>query len=175
VGEILFSQNIVVYLSIILIFVVAFVLNKTRLGLIIRAIGEAPEAANAIVYRVIAVRYCTVMFGGMMSGLAGAYITLSYTPLWADGLIAGRGWIVVALVVFGTWRASRVAMGGYLFGAISLLELSIQAFGFAVPSQLLSASPYIITIVVLAIISQDARKIRLNSPVSLGAPYRAGG
>ena len=173
-GDVLFSQDIVVYASLALIVVVAFTLNRTRLGLVIRAIGEAPHAANAIGYPVIFVRYMAVLFGGVMAGLAGAYISLAYTPLWADGLIAGRGWIVVALVVFGTWRAPRVALGGYLFGAVSLLELSVQGFGFDVPSQLLSASPYIITIAVLATISRDARRIRLNSPVSLGTPFRAG-
>ena len=173
-GEVLFKQDVFVYVSIALIFVVAWVLRSTRLGLIIRAVGEAPSAAHALGYPVITVRFLAVLFGGAMSGIAGAYIVLSYTPLWAEGLIAGRGWIVVALVVFGTWRAGRVALGGYLFGAVSLMELSIQGFGFNIPSQVLSASPYIITIVVLAIISRDLRAIRLNSPASLGETYRAG-
>jgi len=109
-----------------------------------------------------------------MAGLGGAHLTLSYTPLWAEGLVAGRGWIVVALVVFGTWRAPRIALGAYLFGAVSLLELFIQGQGFAIPSQLMSAMPYIITIIILAIISRDSRLIRLNHPASLGTPYIRG-
>ena len=146
-------------------------MKRTKLGLIIRSVGESPDAANAIGYPVVLIRFLAVLFGGAMAGLGGAHLTLSYTPLWAEGLVAGRGWIVVALVVFGTWRAPRIAMGAYLFGAVSLLELFIQGQGFAIPSQLMSAMPYIVTIVILAVISRDSRLIRLNHPASLGTPY----
>ncbi|NKC14166.1 MAG: ABC transporter permease [Gammaproteobacteria bacterium] len=173
-GKVVFGQDLLVYLAIALIIVITRMLARTKLGLIIRAVGEAPNTAHAIGYPVLLVRYGCVAFGGALAGIAGAYITLSYTPLWAEGLIAGRGWIVVALVVFGTWRAGRIALGGYLFGAVSLLELSVQGFGLAIPSQILSASPYLITIIVLALISRDIRKTRLNSPASLGIPWRAG-
>ena len=110
-----------------------------------------------------------------MAGIGGAYLSTAYTPLWADGMVAGRGWIVVALVVFGTWIVPRITMGAYLFGAFSLLELSIQGLGLNVPSQLLSASPYIVTIIVLVVISRNPVLIQLNSPMSLGQTYRPSG
>ncbi len=170
-GEVLFAQDVVVYLGIASVVLVSFVLNRTKLGLVIRAVGESPEAANSIGYPVLLVRTCAIAFGGAMAGLGGAHLTLSYTPLWAEGLVAGRGWIVVALVVFGTWQAPRIAIGAYLFGAVSLIELFVQGQGFAIPSQLMSAMPYIITIVVLAAISRNPRVVRLNYPASLGLPY----
>ena len=172
VGRIFFQHDFVLYAGILLIAIVWFVLTRTKLGLIIKAVGEVPEAAHAIGYPVILIRFLAVFFGGAMAGLGGAYLTLAYTPLWAEGLVAGRGWIAVALVVFGSWRAHRVALGAYLFGAISLLELSIQGLGLAIPSQALSAAPYVMTIVILVLISRDARQIRLNSPASLGVTYR---
>ena len=172
-GDILFRHNLVLYLGIAVMVAIWYVLTRTKLGLVIRAVGETPDAARAIGYPVILIRFGAVLFGGMMAGIGGAYLTLSYTPLWAEGLVAGRGWIAVALVVFGSWRAHRVAMGAYLFGAISLLELSIQGLGLAIPSQVLSATPYVITIVILVLISRDPRQIRLNSPASLGVTYRS--
>lgn len=171
VGKMLFGQDPMVYVGITSVLVITWVLNRTKLGLIIRAVGESPVAANSIGYPVVFVRLCAIAFGGAMAGIGGAHFTLSYTPLWAEGLIAGRGWIVVALVVFGTWKAPRIALGAYLFGAVSLLELFVQGQGFAIPSQLMSAMPYIITIIILAIISRDARIIKLNHPASLGVPY----
>lgn len=170
-GKVLFGQDPMVYVGIGLVFLIWFVLNKTRLGLVIRATGESPQAANSIGYPVILIRYGAVLFGGAMAGIGGAHLTLSYTPLWAEGLVAGRGWIVVALVVFGTWRPIRIALGAYLFGAVSLVELFIQGQGFAIPSQLMSALPYLITILILVIISRDSRLIKLNHPASLGEPY----
>lgn len=171
VGKMLFGQDPMVYVGIASVLLITWVLNRTKLGLIIRAVGESPVAANSIGYPVVFVRLCAIAFGGAMAGIGGAHFTLSYTPLWAEGLIAGRGWIVVALVVFGTWKAPRIALGAYLFGAVSLLELFVQGQGFAIPSQLMSAMPYIITIIILAIISRDARIIKLNHPASLGVPY----
>ena len=171
VGPVLFQQNIVVYLTIVIAILISFCLTKTRLGLAIRACGENPKAAEALSYSVLKIRYGAVAFGGLMAGFAGAYASTIYTPLWADGMIAGRGWIAVALVVFGTWKTGRIFLGAYLFGMVSLGELVVQSFGVAVPSQLLSAMPFIVTIVVLAIISSDRARLRLHAPYSLGETY----
>ena len=171
VGGVLFSHDLMLYVAIGMIILVWWVLSHSKLGLIIRAVGESPDAASAIGYPVVLIRFLAILFGGAMAGLGGAYLTLSYTPLWAEGLVAGRGWIVVALVVFGMWRPLRIALGAYLFGAVSLLELFIQGQGFSIPSQLLSAMPYIITIVILVIMSRNPRLIRLNHPASLGQSW----
>ena len=171
-GPMLFQQDGMVYLGIVLILATAFVLNRTKLGLVIRAIGESPENAHALGLKVRLIRAGCVGFGGAMAGIGGAYMSTAYTPLWAEGMIAGRGWIVVALTVFGTWIVKRVAFGAYLFGSMSLLELSIQAFGLNIPSQLMSALPYIVTIIMLAVISRNLAFIRLNSPASLGATLK---
>ncbi|MFK7858958.1 MAG: ABC transporter permease [Granulosicoccus sp.] len=172
IGPILFSHDPMVYAGMALVLISWWVLGHTKLGLVIRAVGESPGAASAIGYPVLIIRALAIMFGGAMAGLGGAYLTLAYTPLWAEGLVAGRGWIVVALVVFGMWRPIRIALGAYLFGAVSLLELFIQGQGFAIPSQLMSAMPYLITIAILAVISRNPRLIRLNHPASLGQVYR---
>lgn len=170
-GESIFQLDAMVYLSILLVVAVWYVINQTKLGLLIRAIGEAPEYAHSQGLPVRLVRMCCVAFGGAMAGIGGAYLSTAYTPLWAEGMIAGRGWIVVALTVFGTWVVPRVAFGAYLFGVISLLELSIQAFGVNLPSQILSALPYVITILMLAAISRNVTFIRMNSPASLGQSF----
>lgn len=167
----LFNQDIVVWLSLIATLAVWFVLSRTRTGLTIRAVGENPKAAHAIGYSVIGVRLAAIAFGGMMAGFAGAYAAIVYTPLWADGMIAGRGWIAIALVVFGTWLTGRVFLGACLFGAVSLMALAAQATGIDVPSQLLSSLPYLVTIIVLGIISADKRLLKLNGVASLGEPF----
>ena len=172
VGPAVFRQDVMVYLSIVLVAAVWYVLARTKLGLIIRALGESPQSAHVLGYRVMSIRAGCVLFGGAMAGIGGAYLSTAYTPLWAEGMVAGRGWIVVALIVFGSWIVPRIAFGAYLFGAISLMELSVQALGVRIPSQLLSASPYIVTIIILAIISRDPAKIRLNSPMSLGQTFK---
>jgi len=154
VGPALFTQDIVVWLAIIGTGALWYVLNKTKLGLIITAVGENAQAARAIGYPVALIRAAAVAFGGGMCGLAGAYASTVYTPLWADGMIAGRGWIALALVVFGTWQTGRVAFGAVLFGVLSLGELTAQAIGVAIPSQLLSSLPYIVTILMLVVISR---------------------
>jgi len=171
-GPVLFGQDIMVYAGLLTLVIIWYVLTRTRTGLIIRAVGENPDAAHAIGYPVILIRFACIVFGGSMAGIGGAYLTLAYTPLWAEGLVAGRGWIAVALVVFGSWRAPRVAIGAWLFGAVSLLELFVQGLGFAIPSQVMSATPYVITIIVLALISRDRQQIRLNSPLSLAVPFK---
>lgn len=167
----LFRQDIVVWLSLIFTPTLWYVLKHTKLGLLLRAVGENPQAASAIGYSVILVRLCAVAFGGMMAGIAGAYASTIYTPLWADGMIAGRGWIAIALVVFGTWMVGRVFLGACLFGAVSLGGIAAQTVGLAVPSQLLASMPYIVTIVVLGIISSNRRLVKLNGIASLGEPF----
>jgi ABC-type uncharacterized transport system permease subunit len=171
VGALLFAHSPFVYLSIALLALVQWFLFRTRAGLILRAVGESPESANAIGYRVVSIRYAAVLFGGACSGLAGAYLAVAYTPLWTEGMTAGRGWIALALVVFATWKPWRLLAGAYLFGAVTLAQFQAQALGLAVPSQLLSMLPYLATIIVLTLISRDAATIRLNAPASLGKPY----
>jgi simple sugar transport system permease protein len=167
----LFVQDIAVWLSLLATLGVWFLLAKTKAGLVIRAVGENPKAAHAIGYSVIGVRLAAIAFGGLMAGFAGAYAAVVYTPLWADGMIAGRGWIAIALVVFGTWLTGRVFLGACLFGAVSLMGLAAQATGVDLPSQLLSSLPYLVTIIVLGVISADRRLLKLNGVVSLGEPF----
>lgn len=167
----LFVQDIVVWLSLAATLGVWFLLSRTRTGLTIRAVGENPKAAHAIGYSVIGVRLAAIAFGGAMAGFSGAYAAIVYTPLWADGMIAGRGWIAIALVVFGTWLTGRVFLGACLFGAVSLMGLAAQATGIDLPSQLLSSLPYLVTIIVLGIISADKRLLKLNGVASLGEPF----
>ncbi|HVP86582.1 MAG TPA: ABC transporter permease [Casimicrobiaceae bacterium] len=171
VGRLLFAHNPLVYLSLVLYALIEWFLFHTRAGLILRAVGESPASAHAIGYPVIAIRYLAVLFGGACAGLGGAYLAVAYTPLWTEGMTAGRGWIALALVVFATWKPLRVLAGAYLFGAVTLAQFQAQALGVAVPSQLLSMLPYLATILVLTIISRDAVMIRLNAPASLGQPY----
>ncbi|WP_313527704.1 ABC transporter permease [Shinella sp.] len=167
----LFAQDAVVWLSLLATLAIWATFAFTKTGLVIRAVGENPKAAHAIGYPVIGVRVAAVAFGGMMAGLAGAYASVVYTPLWADGMIAGRGWIAIALVVFGTWLTGRVFLGACLFGAVSLMSLAAQTTGLDLPSQLLSSLPYIVTIIVLGIISADRRLLKLNGVASLGEPF----
>ncbi len=167
----LFVQDIVVWLSLLATLAVWATFAFTRTGLVIRAVGENPKAAHAVGYPVVAVRVAAVAFGGMMAGFAGAYAASVYTPMWADGMIAGRGWIAIALVVFGTWLTGRVFLGACLFGAVSLMSLAAQAAGLNLPSQLLSSLPYLVTILVLGIISADRRLLKLNGVASLGEPF----
>jgi len=170
-GRLLFGHNPLVYVSLALFAGVQWFLYRTRAGLVLRAVGESPQSAHAIGYPVIAIRYAAVVFGGACAGLGGAYLAVAYTPSWVEGMTAGRGWIALALVVFATWKPSRVIVGAYLFGSVTLAQFQAQAAGVAVPSQLLAMLPYVATIVVLAIISRDATTIRLNAPASLGKPY----
>lgn len=170
-GKLLFAHSPFVYISLVLVAAAQWFLFRTRAGLIVRAVGESPESAHAIGYRVVAIRYAAVAFGGACAGLAGAYLAVAYTPLWTEGMTAGRGWIALALVVFATWKPWRVLAGAYLFGAVTLAQFQAQALGVAVPSQLLSMLPYLATILVLTLISRDAATIRLNAPASLGKPY----
>ena len=170
-GELLFGHDVLVYLSVTMIFLVGYFLSKTRSGLILRAVGESHDSAHALGYSVLTVRYLAILFGGFMSGLAGSYLSLVYTPLWAENMTAGRGWIALALVVFGTWRAGRIAFGAYLFGAITILQLHVQGWGINIASQFMTMLPYIATVIVLVFISSDKIKIRINAPQSIGKVF----
>lgn len=171
VGRFLFAQAPLFYISILLVIGVSYFLFSTRAGLTLRSVGDNHDSAHALGIRVIAVRYAAVMFGGACAGLAGAYLSLVYTPQWIENMTAGRGWIALALVVFASWRPWRVLAGAYLFGAVSIGQLHAQVIGVSVPSQLLSALPYVATIVVLVLISRNRRLTMVNTPACLGRPF----
>lgn len=170
-GQALFSHHPMVYGSLILCVAIAWFLGRTRGGLILRAVGESPTSAHSLGYNVRRIRLAAVLFGGSCCGLAGAFMSLVYTPLWVEGMVAGRGWIALALVAFATWRPYRLMAGAYLFGGITILTYHMQALGVPIASQLLSMLPYIATIVVLVLISRNATWIRLNMPASLGKTF----
>lgn len=172
IGQIFFNQDILVYLSIVMVIVVWWFLSKTRAGLILRAVGDSHDAAHAMGYSVIKIRFLAILFGGAMSGVGGAYLSLSYSPFWVEGMTAGRGWIALALVVFASWRVGRLLLGAYLFGGITILQLHAQALGIGIPSQVMSMLPYLATILVLVFISSDKKQIKLNAPASLGRPFQ---
>lgn len=174
IGPALFNQQSLVYFSWALLGAVLWFLYRSRAGLVLRAVGESPASAHSIGYPVIGIRYLATLFGGAMAGIGGAFLSVFYTPLWVEGMVAGRGWIALALVVFATWRPLRVMVGAYLFGGVMITQLFIQGSGWQVevPSQFLSALPYLATIIVLVLISRNQQSIRLNSPLSLGQPYR---
>jgi ABC-type uncharacterized transport system permease subunit len=174
-GDVLGQLHPLVWLSWILFGAVWYFLYRTRAGLVLRAVGEAPASAHAIGYPVVGIRYLATLFGGAMAGVAGAYVSVIYTALWTEGLIAGRGWIAVALVVFATWRPGRCFAGAYLFGGATMAQLFAQSAGIGLPSELMSASPYIATIIVLVLISRNRTLMRLSVPASLGKPFNAGG
>jgi simple sugar transport system permease protein len=171
VGKIVFGQDILVYLSFAAVSGVAWFLNRTRAGLILRAVGDNHASAHALGYSVIGVRYLAVMFGGAMAGLGGAYMSIAYTPLWVENMTAGRGWIALALVVFASWMPWRAVIGAYLFGAVTVLQFHAQALGIGFPSQFLSMMPYLATVIVLVAISGNRRATLFNTPSSLGKPF----
>ncbi len=170
VGRMLFSHDLMVYLSLALVVAVWAVLKYTRIGLILRAVGENHDAAHALGYKVVRIRMMAIFFGGACAGLGGAYLSLVRVPQWTEGMTAGAGWIALAIVVFASWRAGRVAIGAYLFGGVTVLQLNLQAAGAAVPVALLSASPYLMTILVLVFISARGAH---GAPASLGRPFHA--
>ena len=174
-GPVLFSYDPLVYLALASLAAVAWFLARTHAGLILRAIGDQHDAAHVLGYKVIRIRYLAVLFGGAMAGLAGAYMSLAYTPLWAQDMIAGRGWVALALVTFSAWRPFWLLIGAWLFGGIMYLSLYVQGLGVPVPSALLSALPYIGTVVVLVLISRDRRRIRLHRPAMLGRSFQPTG
>lgn len=170
-GTALFHQHPMVYLTIALAALIGWVFYRTRTGLALRAVGESPESAHALGYPVRRMRLAGVLTGGALCGASGAYLSVVYAPLWVEGMVAGRGWIALALTVFATWRPARVLLGAYLFGGVTMLQLYLQGQGVQVPSQFMSMLPYLATVVVLALISRNPLWIRLNMPASLGKPF----
>ena len=174
IGPALFRQHPMVYVAIGLMAALAWFLYRSRAGLVLRAVGESPESAHALGYPVRRIRFLAVVAGGALCGVAGAFLSVVYAPLWVEGLVAGRGWIALALTTFATWRPARVLLGAYLFGGVTMLQFAAQGAGVNISSQLLAMLPYIATIVVLAIISRNPLWIRINMPASLGQPFHPG-
>ncbi len=174
VGPALFKHHPLVYLTVLLAAALVWWLYRTRAGLVLRSVGERPESAHALGYPVRWIRLGAVVAGGTLCGLAGAYISIIYTPLWVEGMVAGKGWIALALTTFATWRPGRVLLGAYLFGGVTMLQFHLQGIGVDVPSQFLSMLPYVSTIVVLALISRNPAWIRINMPASIGKPFYPG-
>jgi simple sugar transport system permease protein len=174
VGPALFRQHPMVYIAMGLALGLIWFLYRTRAGLVLRSVGENPEAAHALGYPVRRIRLAAVVAGGALCGLAGAYVSVVYTPLWVEGMIAGKGWIALALTTFATWRPARVLLGAYLFGGVTMLQFHLQSLGVNVAPQFLSMLPYLSTIVVLALISRNPMWIRVNMPGSIGKPFYPG-
>jgi simple sugar transport system permease protein len=170
-GTALFREHPVAYLAVALALSLSWFFWRTRTGLVLRAVGESPDAAHALGYRVRLIRLAAVIAGGALCGVAGTFLSVSYTPLWVEGMVAGRGWIALALTVFATWRPARLLLGAYLFGGVTMLQLTLQAQGVHVPAQFMSMLPYLATVVVLVLISRNPAWIRLNMPTSLGKPF----
>ena len=175
IGPLLFNHDILVYGSVIILISTTYVLNSTRTGLLIRAVGENHDAAHSIGYSVNRIRMGCILFGGGMAGLGGAYLSLAYTPLWVEGMTSGRGWIALALVVFASWRAWRAFLGAYLFGGITIIQLHAQGFGAEIAPAFVSMLPYLATIVVLVLISRDSSRAKLNAPACLGKNFHVSG
>jgi len=171
VGRLVFGLDPITYLAVALAIAVWLFLFRSRAGLVLRAIGDNHVSAHALGYGVIKVRFLAVLFGGACAGLAGGYLSLVYTPQWAQSMTAGRGWIALALVVFATWLPGRLVLGALLFGAVSILQLHAQAFGVGIPSQFLSMLPYLTTVLVLVIISRNRTLLRVNTPACLGQAF----
>ena len=174
IGPALLRQHPLVYGAMLLALGLAWFLYRTRAGLVLRAVGESPASAHALGYPVRRIRLLAVVAGGALCGLAGAYLSVIYTPLWVEGMVAGKGWIALALTTFATWRPARVLLGAYLFGGVTMLQFHLQGQGVQLPSQFLSMLPYLATVVVLALISRNPTWIRVNMPASLGKPFHPG-
>ncbi len=173
-GTALFKQHPLVYGAAVLAAGLAWFLYRSRAGLVLRAVGESPESAHALGYPVRRIRFLAVVAGGALCGLAGAYLSVVYAPLWVQGMVAGKGWIALALTTFATWRPARILLGAYVFGGVTMLQFHLQGQGVDVPSQFLSMLPYLATIVVLVLISSNAAFIKANMPASLGKPFHPG-
>ncbi len=173
-GSAFFKQHPMVYLAMAMAAALVWFLYRSRTGLVLRSVGENPDAAHALGTPVRRIRLAAVVAGGAMCGLAGAYLSVIYTPLWVEGMVAGKGWIALALTTFATWRPARVLLGSYLFGGVTMVQFHLQGMGVDVPSQFLTMLPYIATIVVLVLISRNPAWIRVNMPASLGKPFYPG-
>ena len=163
-----------VIFSFVIVFFISYFFYKTKMGLILRAVGESHSSAHALGYSVIKIRFLSILFGGSMCALAGSYISICYAPMWQEGMTAGRGWIALALVVFATWKPERVLIGAYIFGGVTILQMNLQALGLRFPGQFFSMAPYIATIVVLVLISSNKLRIKLSAPASLTLPFYKG-
>jgi ABC-type uncharacterized transport system permease subunit len=173
-GPAVFRQHPLVYLTVAFAAALVWFLYRTRSGLVLRSVGESPESAHALGYPVRWIRLGAVVVGGALCGLAGAYISIIYSSLWVQDMVAGKGWIALALTTFATWRPARVLLGAYLFGGVTMLQFHLQGAGVELPSQVLSALPYVATIVVLVLISRNPRWIRINMPAAIGKPFYPG-
>ena len=165
------SPYYLIVISFLLVFLVSYFLSKTKSGLIVRAVGENHNSAYALGYNVVKTRYLTIIFGGVMSSLAGFYISICYAPMWQEGMTAGRGWIALALVVFATWKPWRLLVGAYIFGGVAIMQMNLQAFGLKLPGQFFNMMPYLATIIVLVFISSNKLRLKLSSPASLNVPF----
>ena len=157
--------------SFMLVYFINYLLYKTKVGLVIRAVGENHHSAYALGYDVIKTRYLTIIFGGVMSSLAGFYISVCYAPMWQEGMTAGRGWIALALVVFATWKPWRLLIGAYIFGGVAIMQMNLQAIGVKLPGQFFNMLPYIATLLVLVFISSNKIRLKLSAPASLNVPF----
>ena len=171
VGSALFKHHPLVYAAFLLALGLIYFFYKTRAGLVLRSVGESPESAHALGYNVRRIRLIAVMAGGALCGLAGAYLSVVYTPLWVEGMVAGKGWIALALTTFATWRPARVLLGAYLFGGITMLQFHLQGEGVQVAAEFLNMLPYLATILVLVLISRKSDWIKVNMPASLGKTF----
>lgn len=173
VGKVLFQHDYMVYIALLIMAVVWYFLKFTRSGLILKAVGENHDAAHALGYKVVRIRLLAIMFGGACAGLGGAYLSLVRVPLWTEGMTAGSGWIALAIVVFASWKPQRVLLGAYLFGGVTILQLNLQAIGINIGVAYLSMAPYLVTILVLVIMSADRTRASLNAPAALGRVFHA--
>jgi len=174
-GPVLFRQDPLVYLSYLLVPAAWYALYRTRWGLNVRAVGERPEAADAMGVDVARVRYTCVAIGGVLAGLGGTFLSTAYTSMWIEDMTAGRGWIAVALVIFATWDPLRAVVGAYLFGGVNALQLHLQATGTHLPVYLMLMAPYLFTIVVLVFATRETARKRLGAPAALSVPYSRAG
>jgi simple sugar transport system permease protein len=163
-----------IILSFVIVFALSYFFNRTKMGLIFRAVGESHTSAHALGFSVIKIRLLGILFGGAMCALAGSYMSICYAPMWQENMTAGRGWIALALVVFSTWKPNRIIMGAYIFGGVSIMQMNLQAFGLSFPGQFFNMAPYLATIIVLVAISSNKLRIKLSAPASLTKPFFKG-
>ncbi|WP_320152770.1 ABC transporter permease [uncultured Tolumonas sp.] len=171
IGTLLFSHDLLIYISWLMVLLVGWFCVRTRAGLILRAVGENPHNANAIGLPVLTVRYLAILFGGAMAGLAGSYMSLAYTPMWMENMTGGRGWIALALVVFASWKTKNLVLGAYLFGIASIMHLVLQGLGIKISPSLLAMLPYLATLIVMIFIGSNRMKEKLAAPMSLGQTF----
>ena len=169
-----FNPLFFVIISFVIVFLIHYFFYKTKLGLVFRAVGESHHSSHALGYSVIKIRLLGIIFGGCMCGLAGSYMSICYAPMWQENMIAGRGWIALALVVFATWKPRRILVGAYIFGGVSILQMNLQAWGVNFPGQFFNMAPYLVTMIVLVIISSNRLRIKLSAPASLTIPFFKG-